>query len=74
MPREWYVSEALRSWRRLNEILHELTVEELESALEIEYGSKRRRSMIKRLTSRIAAISHHTHVVQLEKEYLNGTR
>jgi len=49
-------------------------VEELESALEIEYGSKRRRSMIKRLASRIAAISRNTHVVQLEKEYLNGSR
>ena len=52
-PREWYVSEALRSWRSLNSILHELTVEELETVLEIETGTKRRSTLIARIKARI---------------------
>lgn len=50
--REWYVSEALHSFRRLKSVLDELTEEEVLAALKLEHGSRRRHTLIGVLTAR----------------------
>lgn len=50
--REWYINEALHSFRRLKSILGELTEEEVLAALKLEHGSRRRHTLIGVLTAR----------------------
>ena len=69
MIREWYVGEALHSVRRLVEILPDLTMEEIQAALSLEHGSRRRHSIVTRLTKRISFIKAAEVQSQL-KEYL----
>lgn len=43
--RKWYLSEALVSYRRLVDIIDQLTEEEVLACLELETGSRRRQSV-----------------------------
>lgn len=53
MPtRPWYLNEALASVRRLDEIIGELTAEEVTACLDLEAATQRRRSVIDRLIKR----------------------
>ena len=52
----WHINEALISWRKLNEVLMQLTIQEIANAIEIEEGTRRRKTLIKRLASRLSAI------------------
>lgn len=73
MPtREWHVSEALHSFRRLKSILDELTEEEVLAALKIEHGSLRRQSVIQLLTKRAEQLNLSTFHAKL-KEEIHGT-
>ncbi len=69
--REWYVAEALQSARRLQAIIDELSEEEVISALELESGSSRRRSIIDRLTSRAVRLNELQYMKYLKEKY-NG--
>lgn len=70
--RTWFVSEALQSARRLQEIIDELSEEEVIAALELESQSQRRRSIIDRLISRAVRLNEIKYVVQLKEKY-HGT-
>ena len=70
--RQWYVSEALDSVRRLNDILDELSEEEVIAALELESGSRRRRSIVERLISRAVRLNELKYVAHLKEKY-HGT-
>lgn len=50
--REWYISEALHSFRRLKSVLAELTEEEVLAALKLEFDSRRRHTLIGVLKAR----------------------
>jgi hypothetical protein len=52
MPREWYISEALHSVRRLRAVIDDLTEDEVLAALELEAGSRRRASVLDLLVDR----------------------
>lgn len=68
--RDWYVQEALQSVVRLNEVLANLTAPEVFACLELESGSRRRRSIIERLISRAVRINEVELSTKLKKQYL----
>lgn len=70
--RQWYVSEALSSMRRLAEIIDELTEDEVLAALELEAGSQRRSSIVDRLISRATRLNEIKYSTQLKEKY-HGT-
>lgn len=70
--RKWYVSEALRSFVRLNEVLNELTAEEVVVCLKLEAASQRRRSVIDRLISRAVRLNEIDYSNSLKEKY-HGT-
>ena len=70
--REWYVGQALESFARLNEILGELTEDEVIKALDLESSSRRRRSITDRLISRAVRIRELTYSNYLKDKY-HGT-
>ena len=49
MMNEWRISEALKSVRRLTELVGELTDDELRRVIEIEEAAQRRDTIIERL-------------------------
>lgn len=51
--RVWHLSEALTSFRRLNQIIKELTEEEVRKALSLESEGRRRKSIITTLEARL---------------------
>ena len=58
--REWYINEALHSFRRLQSILGELTEAEALAALSLERSSRRRKTIMRLLTDR--AVELHLRV------------
>lgn len=53
MPvRDWYISEALHSFRRLKSVLNDLTEDEVEAALKLEHSSRRRSTVLRLLTTK----------------------
>lgn len=50
--RSWRISEALTSFRRLGEIIDELTEDEVHQALQLEASTRRRKSIMTRLEAR----------------------
>ena len=50
--RAWHVNEALTSFRRLVEIIDELTEDEVRQALQLEASTRRRKSMMARLEAK----------------------
>jgi hypothetical protein len=70
--RKWHLGQALESFARLNEIITELTEDEVLAALELEAASRRRRSMIDRLISRAVRLNEMNYVANLKEKY-HGT-
>lgn len=70
--RQWMVSEALSSMRRLHDLIDELTEEEVLAALELESGSSRRASIIDRLISRAVRLNELKYSKTLKEKY-HGT-
>lgn len=68
MSREWLIGEALSSYRRLCHVLTELSEEELKSLLEIEKGSKRRKTHIWRIQTRLNVVQFN----RMKQESLNA--
>lgn len=71
--RQWMVSEALSSMRRLNDLIDELTEVEVIAALELESGSQRRSSIIDRLISRAVRLNELKYSANLKEKY-HGTQ
>lgn len=72
--REWYVSQALSSVTRLNEILSELTAAEVTACLDLESATSRRRSILDRLISRAVRLNEISYSQSLkEKHHVNST-
>lgn len=68
--RKWYISEALTSFVRLNEVLHELTEREVMACLDLEAATQRRRSVLDRLISRAIRLKEIELNRQLKEKYL----
>ena len=71
--RQWYVTEALSSMRRLHDLIDELTQEEILAALELESGTQRRSSIVDRLISRAVRLNELQYSKSLKEKY-HGTR
>lgn len=70
--RQWYVTEALMSARRLRGVIDRLTTEEIIAALELESGSSRRKSMIDLLIQKATRLNELEFSGELRKKY-HGT-
>ena len=68
--RKWYLNQALESFKRLNEVLNELTQQEVLACLNLEAASRRRRSVIDRLISRAIRLAEIELSRQLKEKYL----
>jgi hypothetical protein len=67
--RKWYVGQALESFTRLNEVISELTVEEVYACLDLEAGTQRRTSILNRLISRAVRLNEVSFNRQLQEKY-----
>lgn len=69
---KWRIDEALTSFTRLNDIIDELTEEEVFACLDLESASRRRKSLINRLISRATRINEVRYSTSLKEKY-HGT-
>ena len=67
--RHWHIAKALKSVRSLDEIIGELTEEEILHILEIEVGGSRRSSVIDRLFHQAVELNRQTYVAKLKEKY-----
>ena len=67
--RKWYLGQALESFKRLNEVLDELTYEEVIACLTLEAGTRRRQSLIDRLISRAVRLAEIKLNRQLKEKF-----
>ena len=67
--RQFYISKALKSSRSLEQILSELTEEEVLHVLEVEVGSRRRSVMIDRLIQKAAEIHRKSYIAKLKEKF-----
>lgn len=71
--RKLLVDQALASYAGLTAVLDEMTEEEVIACLELEAGSRRRQTILDRLTSRAVRLNELSYNRQL-KEKFHGTR
>ena len=67
--RQFYISKALKSSRSLEQILSELTEEEVLHVLEVEVGSRRRSVMIDRLIQKAAEVNRKSYIAKLKEKF-----
>jgi hypothetical protein len=72
MAREWHLSEALHSFRRLKSILDTLTEEEVIAALKLETASRRRLTVMRLLSAQAEKLHLRSFNANL-KENIHGT-
>lgn len=66
---KWRIDQALSSFHRLNELLPELTEEEIFACLKLEAATCRRKSIINRLISRAVRINEIRYSSSLKEQY-----
>jgi hypothetical protein len=71
--RKWHVDQALHSVRSMMKVINEMTVPELEAALELESATRRRDKIVQRLIGRAAHLHGQEYVNQLKKRLNHGT-
>jgi len=69
VPRKWYIDQALTSFRRLNEVLDDLTEAEVLACLDLEAATQRRRSVIDRLISKAIRLREIDYNRQLKEKF-----
>ena len=67
----WRTSRALESFRQLQDVVEELTEEEVYYCLKLEVETQRRKTIIDRLVVRAADINRQTFIATL-KEKIHG--
>jgi hypothetical protein len=67
--RQFYISKALKSSRSLEQVLSELTEEEVLHVLEVEVGSRRRSVMIDRLIQKAAELNRKQYIANLKEKF-----
>lgn len=70
--RKWYLSEALVSYRRLLGVIHELTLEEVMAALDLEVATQRRQSLTAKLVDRAVQLESRIILKRLQEKYHHG--
>lgn len=69
MVSKYRIAGALRSYGALLAVLEELTEEEVLACLQLEAGSQRRESVLKRLISRAVRLNEIKYAAQLKQKY-----
>lgn len=68
----WRTSRALESFRQLQEVVEELTEEEVYYCLKLEAETQRRKTIIDRLVAKAADLNRQIFIATL-KEKIHGT-
>lgn len=71
-PRQWNMTRALESVRQLVAQLPELTDEEVLACLQLEFDTRRRKSVIDRLVVTAADRHRQTFILNLQEQYKHG--
>jgi len=71
--RNWHVTEALTSVRRLRAILPDLRAEEVVKALQLEVESANRANIVRLLTHKAAELNQHVFLQTLKEKLKHGT-
>lgn len=66
--RQWYVGQALRSFRALDQIIDELTEEEVLHVLEVESGAQRRTTIMTRLLQKAVDLNRQSYEATLKEK------
>ena len=72
VTREWYINEALHSFRRLKVVLNDLTEEEAIAALKLERSTRRRSTVVRLLAAQVEKLHLRNFNANLE-ENIHGT-
>ncbi len=67
--RQWHIAKAMKSVRSLDEVLDELTEEEILHVLEIEIGGNRRSSVICRLIQKAVDLNRQNYIAKLKEKF-----
>ena len=67
--RQWHIAKALKSVRSLDEIIDELTEDELLHILELESGSARRPSVVNRVFKKAVDLNRQTYLANLKEKF-----
>ena len=67
--RAWHISEAIHSYRRLVQIVDELTENEVYAALALECDSQRRKSIVNRLIAKAADFNRQKFITHLKEKF-----
>lgn len=67
--RPWHIAQAMKSVRSLDEIIDELTEEELLHILELESGSSRRHSVVKRVFKKAVELNRQNYLAKLKEKF-----
>ena len=67
--RPWHIAQAMKSVRSLDEIIDELTEEELLHILELESGSLRRPSVVKRVFKKAVELNRQNYLAKLKEKF-----
>lgn len=67
--RKWYTDRALDSYAELNEVVGELTEEEVLACLTLEASTRRRRSILNRLIQRAVRLRSVELTRQLKEQF-----
>jgi hypothetical protein len=67
--RKWHMSRALESYSALNEVIGELTEEEVLACLDLEAATRRRRTIVDRLISRAVRLHEIPYATHLKEKY-----
>jgi hypothetical protein len=67
--RPWHIAQAMKSVRSLDEIIDELTEEELLHILELESGSSRRPSVVKRVFKKAVELNRQNYLAKLKEKF-----
>jgi len=70
--RKWHLNEALVSYRRLLGVIHELTLEEVMAALNLEAATQRRQSLTAKLVDRAVQLESRIILKRLQEKFNHG--
>ena len=67
--RQWHIAKAMKSVRSLDEVIDELTEEEIFHIVEVEVGGNRRPSVVNRLLHKAVELNRQTYLAKLKEKF-----
>lgn len=68
MTRKWHVDQAVHSVRSLTTVINDLTLAEVEAALQLESSTRRRAHVLRRLLGKAARLNEQIYLTNLKRK------